>query len=152
MRRAYATVHRVLTCGAGAARPRRPFLWTVSVITATGTAAVCTSAWTAVACGSGPEVAPRKPVLAPAAAEAIPRAGGDVDVDILVIGGGIVGLCVARELAARYPGLRITLVEKEGDVAVHQTGHNSGVIHCGVYYKPVRASARLFDSRCHSPR
>lgn len=56
--------------------------------------------------------------------------------DITVIGGGIVGLATAMKLAQRYPGLRLLVVEKERAIGRHQTGHNSGVIHAGIYYKP----------------
>ena len=56
--------------------------------------------------------------------------------DIAVIGGGIVGLAVGRELSLRYPRSSIGIVEKEGVVGTHQTGHNSGVIHSGLYYRP----------------
>lgn len=56
--------------------------------------------------------------------------------DILIIGGGIVGLATALKLKEKRPGLRIALLEKENEVAKHQTGNNSGVIHAGVYYKP----------------
>jgi L-2-hydroxyglutarate oxidase LhgO len=56
--------------------------------------------------------------------------------DIVVIGGGIVGLSVAREATRRFPRLRLALFEKEARVGLHQSGHNSGVIHSGVYYKP----------------
>lgn len=56
--------------------------------------------------------------------------------DILVIGGGIVGLSVAMEITRLFPRLRLLVVEKEDAIARHQTGHNSGVIHSGVYYKP----------------
>jgi (S)-2-hydroxyglutarate dehydrogenase len=56
--------------------------------------------------------------------------------DVLVIGGGIVGLSTAFQLAKRQPGLKIAVVEKEKQLAFHQTGHNSGVIHSGLYYKP----------------
>jgi (S)-2-hydroxyglutarate dehydrogenase len=56
--------------------------------------------------------------------------------DITVIGAGIVGLSTAWQLLQRYPKYRILLVEKESEVGVHQTGHNSGVIHAGVYYAP----------------
>src|SRR3989344_2030489 len=62
--------------------------------------------------------------------------------DLIVIGGGIVGLASAYKIAARHPGLRILLLEKERQLAVHQTGHNSGVIHSGVYYKPGSSKAR----------
>jgi (S)-2-hydroxyglutarate dehydrogenase len=55
---------------------------------------------------------------------------------ILVIGGGIVGLATAYTLCRRYPNRRITILEKETELAVHQTGRNSGVLHSGIYYKP----------------
>jgi L-2-hydroxyglutarate oxidase len=60
-----------------------------------------------------------------------------------VVGGGILGLAVARELSTRYPGIAITVFEKEDRVAAHQTGHNSGVVHAGVYYKPGSLKAQL---------
>ena len=53
-----------------------------------------------------------------------------------VVGGGIVGLAVARELVRRRPGVRVVVLEKEDRVGAHQTGHNSGVVHAGIYYKP----------------
>ena len=53
-----------------------------------------------------------------------------------VVGAGILGLAVARRLAQLRPDLHITVVDKERDVAVHQTGHNSGVVHAGLYYAP----------------
>jgi L-2-hydroxyglutarate oxidase len=56
--------------------------------------------------------------------------------DITVIGAGIVGLSTAWQLLQRYPKYRILLIEKESEVGLHQTGHNSGVIHAGVYYAP----------------
>jgi L-2-hydroxyglutarate oxidase LhgO len=56
--------------------------------------------------------------------------------DLIVIGGGIVGLASAYKINLRYPNLRIAVLEKEDHVAAHQTGHNSGVIHSGLYYKP----------------
>ena len=56
--------------------------------------------------------------------------------DIAIIGAGIVGLSTAWQLIQQYPDYRILLVEKEHDVGLHQTGHNSGVIHAGVYYAP----------------
>lgn len=56
--------------------------------------------------------------------------------DIVVIGAGIVGLSTAWQLLQRYPKYRILLIEKESEVGAHQTGHNSGVIHAGVYYAP----------------
>src|SRR5688500_14592060 len=62
--------------------------------------------------------------------------------DIAIIGGGIVGLATAYEITRRYPGKSVVLLEKEATLAGHQTGHNSGVIHSGVYYKPGSAKAR----------
>jgi L-2-hydroxyglutarate oxidase len=56
--------------------------------------------------------------------------------DVIVLGGGIVGLATAWRLRERYPDFRITLVEKEASLAFHQTGRNSGVLHSGIYYKP----------------
>lgn len=56
--------------------------------------------------------------------------------DIIVVGGGIVGLASAYKLNIKYPELKILVLEKEKEVAAHQTGHNSGVIHSGIYYKP----------------
>ncbi|HEX4110797.1 MAG TPA: L-2-hydroxyglutarate oxidase [Solirubrobacteraceae bacterium] len=63
--------------------------------------------------------------------------------DVAVIGGGILGLAVARELARRAPGRRVAVLEREREVARHQTGHNSGVIHAGVYYAPGSLKAEL---------
>jgi L-2-hydroxyglutarate oxidase len=63
--------------------------------------------------------------------------------DVVIIGGGVVGLGVALEITRRFPRLRLLLVEKEDRVARHQSGHNSGVIHSGVYYKPGSMKARL---------
>src|ERR1039457_67125 len=63
--------------------------------------------------------------------------------DIAVIGGGIVGLSFAMQVGAQFPRLRILVLEKESGVARHQTGHNSGVIHSGVYYKAGSLKARL---------
>ncbi|HLH17827.1 MAG TPA: L-2-hydroxyglutarate oxidase [Bryobacteraceae bacterium] len=62
---------------------------------------------------------------------------------VIIVGGGIVGLATAYRLAERFPGARITLLEKEPAVGQHQTGHNSGVLHCGLYYKPGSLKARL---------
>jgi (S)-2-hydroxyglutarate dehydrogenase len=62
---------------------------------------------------------------------------------VCVVGAGIVGLAVAREITLRYPGAEVTVLEKEDHVAAHQTGHNSGVVHAGVYYQPGSLKARL---------
>jgi (S)-2-hydroxyglutarate dehydrogenase len=66
-----------------------------------------------------------------------------VTYDIAIIGGGIVGLATARAILDRAPRARLVLLEKEADIAQHQTGHNSGVIHSGIYYKPGSYKARL---------
>jgi L-2-hydroxyglutarate oxidase LhgO len=66
----------------------------------------------------------------------------DARYDIVVIGGGIVGLSVAMETTRRFPKLRLLLAEKEDRVARHQSGHNSGVIHSGIYYKPGSLKAK----------
>lgn len=63
--------------------------------------------------------------------------------DHIVVGGGIVGLAVGHALLQRHPGSEVIVVEKESAVAQHQTGHNSGVIHSGVYYQPGSAKAEL---------
>ena len=63
--------------------------------------------------------------------------------DFVVIGGGIVGLSTARALLGRHPGARLAVLEKEEGWARHQTGHNSGVIHSGIYYKPGSLKARF---------
>lgn len=60
-----------------------------------------------------------------------------------VVGAGIVGLAVARELTVRPPGVAVTVFDKEDRVAAHQSGHNSGVVHAGVYYLPGSLKARL---------
>jgi L-2-hydroxyglutarate oxidase len=63
--------------------------------------------------------------------------------DLAVVGGGIVGLAVARELARRHPRKAVCVLEREAAIGTHQTGHNSGVIHAGVYYTPGSLKARL---------
>ena len=61
---------------------------------------------------------------------------------VAIIGGGIVGLATAYALTRRHPSVPVVVLEKEAELAHHQTGHNSGVIHSGVYYKPGSAKAR----------
>ncbi len=75
--------------------------------------------------------------------------------DILIIGGGIVGLATAHALCQRYPQKHITLLEKEPTLAYHQTGRNSGVLHSGIYYKPnslkavnCRTGKQLMEAFC----
>lgn len=63
--------------------------------------------------------------------------------DIAVVGGGILGLAVARELGRRDPAASVCVLERESEIGTHQTGHNSGVIHAGVYYVPGSLKARL---------
>lgn len=63
--------------------------------------------------------------------------------DVVVVGAGLVGLSTARSLAEHLPGLALTVVDKEDGVARHQSGHNSGVVHSGLYYKPGSLKARL---------
>lgn len=63
--------------------------------------------------------------------------------DFVIIGGGIVGMSTAMQLADRYPGARMLVLEKESGPAQHQTGHNSGVIHAGVYYPPGSLKAKF---------
>ncbi|WP_035354340.1 L-2-hydroxyglutarate oxidase [Edaphobacter aggregans] len=65
------------------------------------------------------------------------------DGQIAIIGGGIVGLATGLEIASRFPEVRVVVIEKEPFVAAHQTSHNSGVIHSGIYYKPGSLKARL---------
>jgi len=62
--------------------------------------------------------------------------GQQVDFDIVVIGAGVVGLASAYKIQLHHPGISIAVLEKEEQLAAHQTGHNSGVIHSGLYYKP----------------
>jgi (S)-2-hydroxyglutarate dehydrogenase len=64
-------------------------------------------------------------------------------VDIVVVGGGILGLAIARDLLGRRPGLRLAVLEREADIASHQTGRNSGVLHAGLYYTPGSLKARF---------
>ena len=67
----------------------------------------------------------------------------DARFDVVIIGGGIVGLATGREILRRSPNTRLLVVEKETALAAHQTGHNSGVIHSGLYYKPGSLKAKL---------
>jgi len=62
--------------------------------------------------------------------------------DVTIIGGGIVGVATAYKIQLKYPNLKILLIEKERQLAAHQTGNNSGVIHSGLYYKPGSSKAK----------
>lgn len=63
--------------------------------------------------------------------------------DVVVVGAGLVGLATARELLRRRPELRVVVLEREATIAAHQSGHNSGVVHAGIYYAPGSLKARL---------
>lgn len=69
--------------------------------------------------------------------------------DVVVIGGGIVGLATAMQLLKEAPGCRLLLLEKESHLGMHQTGHNSGVIHSGLYYKPGSLKAKNCTAGYH---
>ena len=71
------------------------------------------------------------------------RSVNDKYCDVAIIGAGIVGLAVGLHLVRKYPDLKVIILDKENEVASHQTGHNSGVIHSGLYYKPGSLKARL---------
>ncbi|SVC95014.1 uncharacterized protein METZ01_LOCUS347868, partial [marine metagenome] len=60
----------------------------------------------------------------------------DKQYDVVVVGGGIIGLATSMKLTQDFPNLKVAVLEKEKEVAQHQTGHNSGVIHAGIYYAP----------------
>ncbi len=66
-----------------------------------------------------------------------------MDKRIVVVGGGLVGLATAWRIGQRFPDARVTVLEKEPKVGMHQSTHNSGVLHCGLYYKPGSRKARL---------
>ncbi len=72
------------------------------------------------------------------------RSGGPPQkCDLAIVGGGIVGLAVARDLALRNPRASVCVIERESELARHQTGHSSGVVHAGIYYPPGSLKARL---------
>jgi len=70
--------------------------------------------------------------------------------DVVVVGGGIVGLATAFQLLRQRPGAAVLVLEKEDSVGFHQTGHNSGVLHSGIYYKPGSLKARIAVRGCAS--
>ena len=74
----------------------------------------------------------------------------DRNADLLIIGAGIVGLATALEFTRSFPTKRALVVEKEDHVAAHQTGHNSGVIHSGIYYRTGSLKARNCVAGCAS--
>ena len=75
--------------------------------------------------------------------------------DVVIVGGGIIGLAAAREILMRRPSTTLAVVDKEPAIGEHQTGHNSGVLHSGIYYKPgslkavtCRAGKRAMEKFC----
>src|SRR4051794_1436730 len=89
---------------------------------------------------SGKMVDPPRPWDQPSSiARSMPRE----EPDVVVVGAGIVGLAVARELLARRPDRTVSVLEREDGIGLHQTGHNSGVVHAGIYYVPGSLKARL---------
>ncbi len=81
----------------------------------------------------------------PSVSEGAPRSNVDPsgECDLVIVGAGILGLAVAREMIARNPRSRVRVLEREAQVGTHQTGHNSGVIHAGIYYAPGSLKAQL---------
>src|SRR5262249_61410774 len=73
----------------------------------------------------------------------VARGSGVNKLAVVVVGGGIVGIAAARELLLRVPGISLAVLDKEAALGEHQTGHNSGVIHSGIYYAPGSLKARL---------
>lgn len=69
--------------------------------------------------------------------------------DLVIVGGGIVGCATAREMIMRHPNLKMAIVEKENALAKHQTGHNSGVVHAGIYYTPGSMKVKSYDINCN---
>ncbi|WP_245806521.1 FAD-dependent oxidoreductase [Francisella halioticida] len=68
--------------------------------------------------------------------------------NVVIIGAGIIGLSTAWQLLKKYPSLKVCILEKENSLAKHQSGHNSGVIHAGVYYTPGSLKAKLCLEGC----
>ena len=81
--------------------------------------------------------------LSPLQAVAPAHEAPDGECDVAVVGAGILGLAVAREVTLRHPELSVRVLEKEAEVGFHQTGHNSGVVHAGIYYPPGSLKAQL---------
>src|SRR6478735_6801911 len=89
-------------------------------------------------------VRPRSPgSLPPMSSLPLQPAQAPPSCDVAVVGGGIIGLAVARELIRRDPRASVCVLERETEIGTHQTGHNSGVVHAGVYYPPGSLKARL---------
>jgi L-2-hydroxyglutarate oxidase len=73
----------------------------------------------------------------------LPHAGAPESCDLAIVGGGLIGLAVARELTRRVPTASVCLLEREGELGAHQSGHSSGVLHSGIYYAAGSLKARL---------
>ena len=84
-----------------------------------------------------------RPILVPTPSSLADVANPPANCDLVVIGGGILGLAVARELLDRRPDASLCVLEREDRLAAHQTSHSSGVIHAGIYYEPGSLKARL---------
>src|SRR4030067_624011 len=77
----------------------------------------------------------------------------NINTDMLIVGGGIIGLAVAKELCDRWPDVKITMIEKESSFGAHASGRNSGVIHAGFYYTPDSLKAKftiLLNEKCQN--
>ncbi len=81
-------------------------------------------------------VTPRESLLPETSAPAAVHSAAAVRANVAIVGGGIIGLATAHELLRRYPAGRVIVLEKESSIGQHQTGHNSGVLHSGIYYRP----------------
>jgi (S)-2-hydroxyglutarate dehydrogenase len=92
-----------------------------------------------------PSESPESPEVEPSEVAGDPDPAGLAGsvLDVAVIGAGLVGLATAMALLKQRPGLRLAVLEKESSIASHQSGHNSGVIHAGLYYKPGSLKARF---------
>ena len=66
-----------------------------------------------------------------------------ISTDVLILGGGIVGLTVAKQIKERFSDLKIIVLEKEKQIGQHSSGRNSGIIHAGIYYEPDSLRARV---------
>src|SRR5688500_7618602 len=91
----------------------------------------------------GPTVPPTSSMRSPSSADNATSIACRMTYDCVIIGGGIVGLSVGMTLTRRQPGVKLLVLEKEPEVARHQTGRNSGVIHSGIYYQPGSFKARF---------
>lgn len=116
----------------------------------TPAASTWTASWTSIS-GQKTGKPQRNEVKPPAVAK--PPLALVEHFDVAIVGGGIIGVATAREILRRFPHLTVAVLEKEGEVAPHQSSHNSGVIHAGMYYEPgsvmaktcVRGAALMYE-------